>query len=184
MEHNAPRPNNPIPIRPPTSTGNITSREDLFFGFFLKKRVKVAIAFIAALVGMISNYMAMRHQMSLIRIDFLRSGFIYEVYAIGITLFLDVAIVFFYLMRINFLVWVSSVTVVLLSLYANLNVLSQNRSIFDLLLRGFGDFSYAALLLATIAIALLPATIFSTTIKLTIKQYEEEKALKKGEQKK
>lgn len=163
---------NRIPINSthlPSNNEKPISEEDSF-KFFEKKSLKVAIAVISGLVGIISNYFAIKYQISQTRIDFINHGFMTEIYAIGITLFLDLAVILFSLMRIPVLAWVSSVSAILVSLYANIGVLVQNKSLRSLLISGSLDLSYGGLLLVSLIMAVLPIFILTYMMHVVVNQ--------------
>jgi len=154
--------------------------ENSIFDFFGKKSLKLVIALVSGIIGIISNYYAIKHQISQTRIDFLNHGFMSEIYAIGITLFLDMAIILFHLMRVPVLVWVSSTSAILISLYANMNIIIQNKSLRSMIIMGSLDLSYGGLLLVSLTMAILPIIILTYMMHLAVKQHEEEKLIKKG----
>lgn len=170
---------NKIPLQSTSPVNNESPiTEDSIFEFFNRKSLKLIVALISGLVGIISNYYAIKYQISQTRLDFLNHGIMSEIYAVGVTLFLDLAIILFHLMRIPVLVWVSSVSAICISLYANLNIIVQNRSLRSLLVMGSLDLSYGGLLLVSLTMAILPIIILTYIMHLAVKQYEQEKSLK------
>ena len=158
--------NNEIPI---------SDKEEDYFKFLEHKKFKVIIALISGLVGIISNYFAIKYQISQTRIDFINHGIMIEVYALGVTLFLDLAVILFHLMRIPLLAWVSSASAILVSLYANMNILVQNKSLRSMIISGSLDLSYGGLLLVSLIMSILPIFILTYMMHLVVKSDEKEK---------
>jgi hypothetical protein len=87
-----------------------------FFEFFRTKRLKLSLVIFFGTIGVVSNYSALRYFLGQTRIDFLGSEVSLTIYAIGITMALDVSIIVFHLARIYPLMIGSSILAFMISL--------------------------------------------------------------------
>jgi ABC-type multidrug transport system fused ATPase/permease subunit len=103
--------------------GDITTmkNQSKFFQFFETKRLKLSIAIFFGTVGIISNYSAIRYYLLQTRMDLIQSETTLTIYALGISLALDIAIIVFHLMRTYALMWGSVILAFLISTTANTN---------------------------------------------------------------
>ena len=163
----------------PPSTEEISSfainGED-FFEFFNKKSLKLILAIISGIVGVISNYYAVRHQITQTRFDMLGYVNVADFYALGVTAFLDLAIILFHLMRIPLLTWISTSSAILISLYANMNLIIQGHSLKKITIAGIIDLSYGGFIIVSLTMAILPIIILTYLMNLVMIQYADEKA--------
>ena len=148
---------------------------EAFFEFFNRKSLKLILAFISGLVGVVSNYYAIRHQISQTRFDLIGYENVADYYALGVTVFLDLAIVIFHLMRVPLLTWVSTISAIIISLYANMNLIVQGHSMRKITIAGFMDLSYGGFILVSLTMAILPLVILTYLMHLVVKQYQDEK---------
>jgi len=148
---------------------------EAFFEFFNRKSLKLILAFISGVVGVISNYYAIRHQISQTRFDLIGYETIADYYALGVTVFLDLAIVVFHLMKVPLLTWVSTISAIIISLYANMNLIVQGHSIRKITIAGFMDLSYGGFILVSLTMAILPIVILTYLMYLVVKQHDDEK---------
>ena len=91
------------------------------------------------------------------------------------TVFLDLAIVIFHLMRVPLLTWVSTISAIIISLYANMNLIVQGHSMRKITIAGFMDLSYGGFILVSLTMAILPLVILTYLMHLVVKQYQDEK---------
>jgi hypothetical protein len=105
------------------TTGDIKTmkNQSKFFQFFKTKRLKLSIAIFFGTVGIISNYSAIRYYLLQTRMDLIQSETTLTIYALGISLALDIAIIVFHLMRTYALMWGSVILAFLISTTANTN---------------------------------------------------------------
>ena len=151
-------------------------RESEFFGFFESKKLKLGIAVTSGVVGTISNYHAVRHQISESRFDMIGSSYA-DIYAIGLTAFLDMMIIVFYLMRDRKLINISSFSTITISVYSNLmlSLHAAGGSNFKTLLLSFLDPGLFFKLFVSLTMATLPIIVLKHCMELLVKQLENEK---------
>jgi hypothetical protein len=140
--------------------GRTLISEDDFFDFFASKKLKLTIAVLAGIIGVISNYYAVRAQILHMRMDMIGENMA-GIYAIGITGFLDLAIVLFTLMNVTPLAWLSTCVAMIISFYANTTLMLQTA--------GGSDFSQIKILFrdpntllqffVALSLALLPIVV-------------------------
>jgi len=97
------------------------TNQSKFFEFFKTKRLKLTIAIFFGTVGIISNYSAIKYCLLQTRMDLIGSESTLIIYALGISLSLDIAIIVFHLMRTYALMWGSVLLAFLVSVTANTN---------------------------------------------------------------
>jgi len=97
------------------------TNQSKFFQFFETKRLKLSIAIFFGTVGIISNYSAIKYYLLQTRMDLIQSETTLTIYALGISLALDIAIIVFHLMRTYALMWGSVILAFLISTTANTN---------------------------------------------------------------
>lgn len=141
-----------------------------FFQFFNKKRLKLAIAFIAGIVGVFGNFYAVRDTLSKIRFDMVGDEFARNFYAFGLTGLMDLMIVMFHLMRIPLLTWVTTIAAISVALYANLNMIISNQEVKDL-----SNMLTVSSGTVSIMMSSLPIIILTYLTHLTISQYDYER---------
>jgi hypothetical protein len=100
---------------------NNMTNQSKFFQFFETKRLKLSIAIFFGTVGIISNYSAIKYYLLQTRMDLIQSETTLTIYALGISLALDIAIIVFHLMRTYALMWGSVILAFLISTTANTN---------------------------------------------------------------
>ena len=147
---------------------------DDFFKFFSRKRLKLLLASISGLVGVLGNYYAIRHQISQTRFDMVASEFASDYYAFGLTVLLDLMIVIFHLMRINVLTYVTTASAVIISLYANISLIVQGHSIKQVGSQGMSDLQYGLSSIVSVTMAALPVVILTYLMHLVMEQYDAE----------
>lgn len=158
---------------------NITEND--FFEFFNRKSLKLILAIVSGIVGVISNYYAVRHQITQTRFDMLGYENIADFYALGVTAFLDMAIILFHLMKIPFLTWISTISAISISLYANMNLIVQGHTLKKITIAGLVDLSYGGFIIVSLTMAILPIIILSYLMHLVMLQHQEEiSSLQKG----
>lgn len=155
----------------------IRSSEDNFYNFFESKNLKLYVAIISATIGVISNYSAIKHQLSQTRFDMLYYPGLLDFYAIGITTLLDSAIILFSLMRISLLTWCSTIVALIISIYANIQLMFQvaGGTTFKTTNKLFVDPSFTFMFIVGISLAILPIIILKNIMVLLLKQIDEEK---------
>ena len=154
----------------------IKARESEFFNFFESKKLKFGVAITSGVVGTISNYHAVKHQISESRFDMIGSHYA-DIYAIGLTAFLDMMIIVFYLMRDKKLINISTFSTFTISVYANLmlSLHSAGGSTFKNLLLSFLDPGQFFHLFVSLTMATLPIFVLKHCMGLLVQQLESEK---------
>lgn len=147
------------------------TNQSKFFNFFQTKRLKLTIAIFFGTVGIISNYSAIKYYLLQTRFDLIGSETTLTIYAFGISLALDMAIIVFHLMRTYALMWGSVLLAFLVSVTANTNTFlscagSCKQPIDD---PGAVLAFSQALIMST-----LPIVIIIYLTELAIKQYDRE----------
>lgn len=132
-----------------------------FFELFALKRLKLILAIIAGIVGTIGNYYAVRFQLESTRFD-MGHGEILDLYAFGLTAFLELMIIVFHLMRIHLLIVLSTTSALIISIYANLILLWETN--------GIGAYQ----MFLSLTLAILPIIILTYLMRLTVEQFDEE----------
>jgi len=97
------------------------TKQSRFFEFFKTKRLKLSIAVLFGTIGIVSNYSALKYYLLQTRLDLIGSETTLTIYALGISLALDMAIVVFHLMRTYALMWGSVFLAFIVSTTANTN---------------------------------------------------------------
>lgn len=145
-----------------------------FFSFFLKKRLKLGLSAIIALIGVLSNYYAIVFSVKELRPDI--SSIMTPIYSIGLTAMLEFCIILFHLMHIRILYTGSTIAVIIIGIFANLNVILSN---------SFTSFSkLIGSVLIGLTFAILPIMILTYLMSLLTKQIENESSGTIGTQKK
>ena len=147
------------------------TNQSKFFEFFKTKRLKLTIAIFFGTVGIISNYSAIKYYLLQTRMDLIQSESTLIIYALGISLSLDIAIIVFHLMRTYALMWGSVLLAFLVSVTANTNTFlscagSCKQPIDDPV--ALLAFSQALIM------SLLPIVIIIYLTELAVQQYDKE----------
>lgn len=145
-----------------------------FFEFFEKKRLKLALSWIAGLVGIMGNYSAVRFQITQTRFDMLGQQDMIDAYAFGLTALLDLMIVVFHLMRIKWLTFGSTISAVVISLYANISLMVQNQSIASLREQTKNDLQLDGSMIVGLVMSVLPIVILTHLMHLVVVQYDQQ----------
>lgn len=161
--------------------GGVSGEE--FFRFFSMKRLKLGVAFLSGAVGVLGNFYAVRHQITQTRFDMTGNQDMADLYAFGLTVLLDLMIVFFHLMRIPVLTIASTVVAVVVSLYANISLIVQGHDIATIKAVGGADVSYSGSIVVGIMISTLPVFILTYLMHLVMAQFETEMRLHYGNSK-
>lgn len=150
--------------------------EDAFFEFFASKKLKLIIAVLAGIVGVIGNFYAVRAQILSLRFDMIGESMA-GVYAFGLTGFLDLAIVLFTLMGVSPLAWFSAGVAFIISLYANITLMlhSAGGSDFSQIKILFRDPNSLLQFFVAVSIAVLPIVILKYLTMEAMKQRRSEK---------
>jgi hypothetical protein len=122
-------------------------------------------------VGVISNYSALKYFLAQTRIDFLGSEFSLTVYAIGITMALDVSIIVFHLARIYPLMFGSGMLAFMISLGANTTTYFACAGSCK---NALDDLGTVIMFLQSLVMSVLPIVIIIYLTELAIKQYDSE----------
>lgn len=146
-----------------------------FFKFFRRKTPKLILSGLAGMVGVLGNYYAIRYQLDLTRFDMAGSDTAKEFYAVGLSFLLDFMIVIFHLMRIEILMWTTTVFTLIISLYANISMIVQGQNL-NSTIKNMSDSSTGGGILMAVMIALLPVITLVYLMTLTLKQYDMELA--------
>ena len=142
-----------------------------FFEFFKTKRLKLSLVIFFGTVGVISNYSALKYFLAQTRIDFLGSEFTLTVYAIGITMALDVSIIVFHLARIYPLMLGSSMLAFMISLGANTTTYFACAGSCK---NALDDLGTIMMFLQSLIMSVLPIVIIIYLTELAVKQYDSE----------
>ena len=142
-----------------------------FFEFFRTKRLKLSLVIFFGTVGVISNYSALKYFLAQTRLDFLGSEFSLTVYAIGITMALDVSIIVFHLARIYPLMIGSSILAFMISLGANTTTYFACAGSCKTALDDLGTIIMFG---QSLIMSILPIVIIIYLTELAIKQYDYE----------
>ena len=150
--------------------------ENSFYNFFKGKKIKLYVSLISATIGVISNYSAIKYQLSQSRFDMIYFPNLLDFYAVGITIMLDTAIILFSLMRINLLTWCSTVVALIISIYANVQLMFQvaGGNTFKGTNKMFSDPSFLLAFIVNMSLAILPIIILKYLMLLLIRQLDEE----------
>jgi hypothetical protein len=160
-------------------SSNTVSGEE-FFRFFERKRLKLFLAFASGLVGTLGNYHAVAYQLGKTRID-MEGSILVNLYAFGLTAMLEIAVVIFVLMNIRNLAIGSTVSAIMISLYANVSLLHDGLAVSELHTMLFARAHYAMSMVIGILIAVLPILILNYLMHLVMAQYNLELERKKNE---
>ena len=142
-----------------------------FFEFFKTKRLKLSLVIFFGTVGVISNYSALKYFLAQTRLDFLGSEFSLTVYAIGITIALDVSIIVFHLARIYPLMIGSSILAFMISLGANTTTYFACAGSCK---NALDDLGTIIMFGQSLIMSILPIVIIIYLTELAIKQYDYE----------
>jgi hypothetical protein len=142
-----------------------------FFEFFRTKRLKLSLVIFFGTVGVISNYSALKYFLGQTRLDFLGSEFSLTVYAIGITMALDVSIIVFHLARIYPLMIGSSILAFMISLGANTTTYFACAGSCK---NALDDLGTIIMFGQSLIMSILPIVIIIYLTELAIKQYDYE----------
>lgn len=142
-----------------------------FFEFFKTKRLKLSLVIFFGTVGVISNYSALKYFLGQTRLDFLGSEFSLTVYAIGITMALDVSIIVFHLARIYPLMIGSSILAFMISLGANTTTYFACAGSCK---NALDDLGTIIMFGQSLIMSILPIVIIIYLTELAIKQYDYE----------
>ncbi len=142
-----------------------------FFEFFRTKRLKLSLVIFFGTVGVISNYSALKYFLAQTRLDFLGSEFSLTVYAIGITMALDVSIIVFHLARIYPLMIGSSILAFMISLGANTTTYFACAGSCK---NALDDLGTIIMFGQSLIMSILPIVIIIYLTELAIKQYDYE----------
>ena len=145
-----------------------------FINFFNKKRLKLLLAGVAGLVGVMGNYYAVKFQIEQTRFDMLSNPDAAEMYAFGVTVLLDLMIVIFHLMRIPLLIWTTTVSAIVISLYANINVLIQGQTVKMVGHAANSDLSFGGGFLVSLMMAALPIVTLTYLMHIVMVQFDDE----------
>lgn len=135
--------------------------EKEFYKFFETKKLKLIVAIVSAFIGVLSNYSAIKYQLGQSRFDMVYLPVILDIYAIGVTLLLDVAIIVFSLMRLNVLTWLSAGVALIISIYANIQLMFQTAggTSFKSSSKMFSEPSFVLAFMVNMSLAILPIII-------------------------
>lgn len=142
-----------------------------FFEFFKTKRLKLSLVIFFGSIGVISNYSALKYFLGQTRIDFLGSEFTLTVYAIGITMALDVAIIIFHLARIYPLMIGSSILAFMISLGANTTTYFACAGSCK---HALDDLGTIIMFGQSLVMSILPIVIIIYLTELAVNQYDKE----------
>lgn len=147
-----------------------------FYKSFESKKLKLYVAIISATIGVVSNYSAIKHQLSQTRFDMLYFPGLLDFYAAGITILLDSAIILFSLMRISLLTWCSTIVALIISIYANIQLMFQvaGGNTFKNTSKLFIDPSFTFMFIVGMSLAILPIIILKYIMVLLLKQIDNE----------
>lgn len=153
----------------PTSLNSETA----FLNFFLKKRVKLLTALLFVLVGVVSNYYAVKQYNENNRLDMLGSSYL-DYYNVGYSFLLHFSLVLFFLMRVQTLVLLSTFTNVAVSLYVNtlLHLQTAGGSTFFTVLHSLREPSFFLSLTVSVCLALFPVVVTYVLMSLVVKKKE------------
>jgi hypothetical protein len=159
--------------------------ENNFYNFFESKKLKLWIAIIISTIGIVSNYSAIKYQLSHTRFDLIYYPNLLDFYAIGITILLDSSIVLFSLMRINLLTWCSTIVALIISIYANIQLMFQvaGGDTFKNTNKLFDDPSFTLTFIVSMSFAILPIIILKQLMLLLLEQVDKENGIFKNEEK-
>lgn len=149
--------------------------EEYFFNFFLKKRIKLLLAILCGLIGITSNYYAVRQQVGNQRFDMIGSNFI-DVYIIGICFLLNVSLIAFFLMKEKFLVYITTFASMFINLWINLALHLQTAggTNFKKLFKSLNDPMEFLSFIVSIILAIIPTLILFKLMDLVMRQREYE----------
>jgi hypothetical protein len=145
-----------------------------FFKFFQLKRLKLGLAWGSGIVGVIGNYYAVKYQLTQTRIDMMADPETLELYAFGLTALLDLMIVVFHLMRINILTIGSTASAIIISIYANVNLIISQQSISQVKLESSNNLQYGGSIIISVIMSALPILILTYLMHLVMLQYDSE----------
>lgn len=140
-----------------------------FFEFFKTKRLKLSLVIFFGTIGVISNYSALRYFLNQTGLDFLGSEFSLTVYAIGITMALDVSIIVFHLARIYPLMFGSAIMAFMISLGANTTTYFACAGSCK---NALDDLGTVIMFSQSLIMSILPIVIIIYLTELAVKQYD------------
>lgn len=157
--------------------------EEKFYNFFESKKLKLWVAIISSIIGVISNYSAIKYQLSQTRFDMIYYPNLLDFYAIGITILLDTSIILFSLMRINVLAWCSTIVALIISIYANIQLMFQvaGGNTFKNTNKLFDDPSFTLMFIVSMSLAILPIAILKHIMILLLEQVDNKNSLNEEE---
>jgi hypothetical protein len=147
------------------------TNQSKFFQFFETKRLKLSIAIFFGTVGIISNYSAIKYYLLQTRIDLIQSETTLTIYALGISLALDIAIIVFHLMRTYALMWGSVILAFLVSVTANTNTFLSCAGSCK---QPIDDPSALLAFSQALIMSVLPIAIIVYLTELAVQQYDKE----------
>lgn len=145
-----------------------------FFKFFEKKRLKLILAWGSGFVGIVGNFYAVRYQITKTRFDMLGSDDVIDLYAFGLTALLDLMIVVFHLMRIPYLTWGSTISAVVISIYANMALMIESQSVSQLKSESASNLQFGGSMIVGLIMSALPILILTYLMHLVMNQYDKE----------
>jgi hypothetical protein len=149
----------------------INMNKSKFFEFFKTKRLKLSLVIFFGTIGVVSNYSALKYFLGQTRMDFIGSEFSLTVYAIGITLALDVSIIVFHLARIYGLMFGSALLAFMISLGANTTTYFACAGSCK---NALDDFGTIVMFSQSLVMSVLPIIIIVYLTELAVKQYDSE----------
>ena len=135
-----------------------------FFNFFNRKSLKLALGIAAGIVGIMGNFYAVRHQVDIMRAD-ITSESVKDIYAMGLTGLLDLMIVVFHLMNVRALTVMTTISAVMISIYANVHMFAEKTT---------GIMGDVMAFVIALIMAVLPIAVLTYLMHLTMEQYKNE----------
>lgn len=142
-----------------------------FFEFFKTKRLKLSLVIFFGSIGVVSNYSALKYFLAQTRMDFIGSEFSLTIYAIGITMALDVSIIVFHLARIYPLMIGSSLLAFMISLGANTTTFFACAGSCK---HALDDLGTIIMFGQSLVMSILPIVIIIYLTELAVNQYDKE----------
>lgn len=154
--------------------------EEYFFNFFLKKRIKLLLAILCGLIGITSNYYAVKQQVGNQRFDMIGSNLI-DIYTIGLSFLLNVSLIAFFLMKEKFLIYITTFASMVINLWINLALHLQTAggTSFKKLFKNLNDPMEFLSFMVSIILAVIPILILFKLMELVMQQRQQELNLKK-----
>lgn len=125
-------------------------------------KMRLVICVLCSFVSAFSNYSALKYQISMSRFDMIGSLYS-DYYAFGITLMSDFFIIYFHLIKIQWLIIINTALSASLSVYAGTMLIFQTAggSKFTTVIQSFTDINTFFQFFINILIALLPIFILN-----------------------